>query len=89
MTDLFSRIDHIQGQTLELKRITFDDAEGLRDLVASEIIYRYEPTFLFEKKYSDVNTVIERLYDECIKDSLILGNLFGGGVLRHIRIVQL
>lgn len=73
MKDLFSRIDNIQGQTLVLKRITFDDAEGLRDLVSSEEVYRYVPTFLFEKKYSDVNTVIERLYDECIKDSLILG----------------
>ncbi len=73
MKDLFSRIDNIQGQTLVLKRITFDDAEGLRGLVSSEEVYRYVPTFLFEKKYSDVNTVIERLYDECIKDSLILG----------------
>lgn len=73
MADLFSKIDCIKGQTLVLKRITFDDAEGLRDLVSSEKIYKFEPTFLFEKKYSDVNTVIERLYDECIKDSLFLG----------------
>ncbi len=40
--------------------------------------YRYEPAFLFERKYSDVNTVIERLYDECIADSLLLGIYFGG-----------
>lgn len=73
MTDLFSRIECIQGQTLMLTRITFDDAEGLRELVSSEKIYRYEPAFLFERKYSDVNTVIERLYDECIADSLLLG----------------
>ena len=58
MADLFSKIDCIKGQTLVLKRITFDDAEGLRDLVSSEKIYKFEPTFLFEKKYSDVNTVI-------------------------------
>ena len=38
----------------------------------------YEPAFLFERKYSDVNTVIERLYDECIADSLLLGIYFGG-----------
>lgn len=36
-------------------------------------VYRYLPTFLFKKKYPDVGRVIERLYDECFRESIILG----------------
>jgi RimJ/RimL family protein N-acetyltransferase len=52
--------------------------EGYVSLFHPKKNYRYEPAFLFERKYSDVNTVIERLYDECIADSLLLGIYFGG-----------
>ena len=41
-------------------------------------MYRYLPAFLFEKKYPDVRTVIDRLYDECWKESIILGIFLGG-----------
>lgn len=49
------------------------DAPGLRELTDDPAVYRYLPTFLFEKKYPDAETVIARLYDECWRDSIILG----------------
>ena len=73
MKKLFSEIPYIKGDGVVLRQLTRDDAEGLGRLVSSEIVYRYEPTFLFERKYPDVNLVIDRLYDECMKDSIILG----------------
>ncbi len=73
MKRLFSSIPEIEGEGLVLKRITMSDADALKEMVSSEAVYRYEPTFLFEKKYDDVSLVISRLYTECLEDSLILG----------------
>lgn len=70
---LFSEIPYLQGKRIILKALTADDAAALKELVDDDEVYRYLPTFLFEKQYDDVRTVIERLYDECIKESLILG----------------
>ena len=56
-----------------LKRIGIDDAEGLQELVSNPAVYRYLPTFLFEKKYPDVRKVIALLYTECFKESIITG----------------
>lgn len=49
------------------------DMSGLQELVDSPRVYRYLPTFLFERKYPDVGYVIAHLYDECWKESIILG----------------
>ena len=70
---LFSEIPHIKGERLVLKEITMADAPALRELTENPRVYRYLPTFLFEKKYPDAETVISRLYDECWRDSVILG----------------
>lgn len=40
------------------------DAKDQRELVNNPLVYRYLPTFLFEKKYTDTSLVISRLYDE-------------------------
>ncbi len=42
-------------------------------LAADERVYRWLPTFLFERKYADAQEVIRRLYTECLEESLILG----------------
>ena len=73
MKDLFSRIPRLKGERVTLRELTLDDADDLREMTADEEVYRYLPTFLFEKKYDDAQEVITKLYDECIKDSLILG----------------
>lgn len=74
---LFSEIPYLTSQRLVLGKIVPEDAPGLTELVNSPNVYRYLPTFLFEKKY-DVETVIERLYDECFKESIILGIFMEG-----------
>lgn len=73
MKKLFSEIPHIKNDALELRKLTPSDAKDLKKLVDNQNVYRYLPTFLFEKKYQDVNYVIEHLYDECFKESIILG----------------
>ena len=47
-------------------------------MVDSEAVYRYLPTFLFERKYTDIHEVIRRLYTECFEESLILGVFMEG-----------
>ncbi len=70
---LFSEIPYLKGDGIELKKITKEDLYGLKELVSSEKVYEYEPAFLFERKYADISLCIDRLYDECLKESLILG----------------
>ena len=70
---LFSEIPHLKGDRIELRRLTPDDMPGLQELMNSPAVYRYLPTFLFEKKYPNAGTVISHLYDECFRESMILG----------------
>lgn len=64
---LFSEIPLIQGPRITLRRLESHDAPGLQALADSPSVYRYLPTFLFERKYADAREVIRRLYDECLK----------------------
>lgn len=74
---LFSEIPCLKGERLTLRRLTRADRAGLQELVDSPRVYRYLPTFLFEQKYPDVGYVIDHLYDECWKESIILGVFLG------------
>ena len=69
---LFSEIPYLKSDRLVLKGLTRDDAPALQELVDSSNVYRYLPTLLFEKQYPDVRYVIDHLYDECWKESIIL-----------------
>ena len=73
MKKLFSEIPYIQSDRLTLKMLTEEDADALHEFVNSDVVYKYLPTFLFERKYEDINYVIRHLYDECLKESIILG----------------
>ena len=73
MKDLFPEPPFLNGPDLCLKPLTLSDAYDLRRLTRQEAVYRYLPTFLFEKKYDDPIKVIRCLYDEGLADSLILG----------------
>lgn len=70
---LFSEIPYLEDGRIVLRKLEPEDADGLRELVNSPAVYRYLPTFLFEKKYEDVTEVIRRLYGECFEESMILG----------------
>lgn len=74
---LFSEIPFLKGRRITLKPLTRADQSGLQELVDSPRVYRYLPTFLFEQKYPDVGYVIDHLYDECWKESIILGVFLG------------
>ena len=73
MKQLFSEIPCIKSERLILRKIEDTDAEALSELTNSPNVYRYLPTFLFEQKYEDIHYVIRHLYDECSKESIILG----------------
>lgn len=77
MKKLFSEIPLLKGERLTLKKLTYSDSDGLRKLTDSPLVYRYLPTFLFEKKYDSKEYVIGHLYDECLEQSLILGVFLG------------
>ena len=77
MNTLFESIPRLKGERVTLRRLTEDDVDGLRELTGCEEVYRYLPAFLFEKKYDDAEEVINRLYDECLEGSLILGVFTG------------
>lgn len=49
MKKLFSEIPTIKGERVTLRAMTLDDADGLRELTEDEEVYRYLPTFLYEK----------------------------------------
>ena len=49
---LFDRIPTLKGKNVILKKISEEDAAGLHELTENENVYRYLPTFLFEKKYT-------------------------------------
>ena len=50
MIKLFSEIPYIKGDRITLRALSGADENGLRELVSSRNVYRYLPTFLFEKK---------------------------------------
>ncbi|MBP5155470.1 MAG: GNAT family N-acetyltransferase [Clostridia bacterium] len=69
----FSEIPVIKTGRLTLRGLAEGDAKSLRELTEDAEVYRFLPTFLFEKKYADADEVIKKLYTECIGESLILG----------------
>lgn len=69
---LFETPPVLKGESLTLRPLEASDEDGLKRLTQQEIVYRFLPTFLFEKKYEVPETIL-RLYEEGLKDSLILG----------------
>jgi len=80
MKNLFPEIPCLKGERVTLKKITAADVSGLSELINKDIVYRYLPTFLFERRYADIDEVIAKLYTECLEESLILG-VFAGDEL--------
>ena len=73
MKKLFSEIPYLHHGRIILKQLTEADAPALQSLAGDQDVYRYLPTFLFEQKYADLRYVIDHLYDECWKESILLG----------------
>ena len=73
MKRLFSEIPYIETERLGLRKIEETDEGSLSELVHSQNVYRYLPTFLFEHKYENIHDVIRHLYDECFRGKRRLG----------------
>ncbi len=73
MKKLFPEPPVLGGGALRLRPLGASDTEGLRRLTRQEAVYRWLPTFLFEKKYGDPGEAIRHMYSEGLEDSLILG----------------
>ena len=71
---LFSEIPFLEGNGIVLDAVAESDAAALQDLMDSELVYRYEPSFLFEKSFADARDAIAQLYGTLFlrKESLIL-----------------
>ncbi len=79
MKKLFDEIPHLEGERLILRRITESDREALREMANSNIVYRYEPTYLLEQQYTDMDQLLHDLYGEYFDKKL---NLFLGVFLK-------
>ena len=72
-TQFFQSVPTLQSERLILRRLTQADAGALDRVAHSEVVYRCLPAFLYEQKYPDIHRVMDGLYDECLRESLILG----------------
>ena len=70
---LFPEPPALLGGGLMLRPLALTDAEDLLRLTRQEIVYRYLPTYLYERQSDDPEAVIRGLYREGLEDSLILG----------------
>ena len=75
MNKLFDEIPYLEGERLVLKRITEEDRKALQEMACTSIIYRYEPTYLLEQQYTDMDQLLRDLYGEYFekKQNLFLG----------------
>ena len=60
---LFDEIPYLGNERIELKRLVPSDAVKLKELTDNENVYRYLPTFLFEKQFEDPKEAIEKMYE--------------------------
>ena len=75
MIRLFDEIPYIEYGDIILSRVVSSDVPGLVELTSDDMVYKYLPTFLFEKQFSDMNEVVSGIYRDIFesKESLILG----------------
>ncbi len=72
---LFDEIPYLENDHIVIRQVNDCDADLLMKMTRNDAVYRYLPTFLFEKKYDDIHVVISEMYRELFtsKESLILG----------------
>ena len=71
MKKLFDEIPYLESDRLVLRKITEDDRETLQEMAHSDIIYRYEPTYLLEQQYTDMDQLLHDLYGEYFEKNRI------------------
>ena len=78
MKKLFDEIPSLEGERIILKQITEKDLEALQEMACSNTVYRYEPTYLLEQQYTDMDRLLQDLYGKYFeeKQNLFLGICF-------------
>ena len=71
----FFGYDAFKGDQEDIIRhlVSGNNAFVLMPTGGGKSLYRYLPTYLFEKQSDNMDAVIRGLYKECLEDSLILG----------------
>ena len=71
---LFDSIPTIAGDGVILRPLDRRDIKGIEDLVSNDNVYRFLPTFLYERQYKDLEEMIDNIYKDLFtnRESLIL-----------------
>ena len=80
MKKLFDEIPYLEGERIILGKITEDHREALQEMAQRKNIYRYEPGYLLEQQYTDMDQLLRDLYGEYFEKKQ---NLFLGILLRE------
>ena len=67
MALLFPDQPVLKGERICIKPLKDYNASGLARLTSEEEVYRYLPTYLFEKKYPDIMDTIDTALRRCLK----------------------
>lgn len=72
---LFEEIPFLQDERIILKRVEDSDAPALERMVSDDRVYRYLPTFLYERQNEDIHAVIREFYDRIFpcREAVLLG----------------
>lgn len=75
MKKLFDEIPELEGERILLGKITEKDRDALWEMARSHNVYRYEPTYLLEQQYTDMDQLLRDLYGKYFeeKQNLFLG----------------
>ena len=75
MKKMFDEIPCLEGERIILKKITENNREALQEMACRKNIYRYEPSYLLEQQYTDMDQLLHDLYGEYFekKQNLFLG----------------
>ena len=57
---LFEEIPCLESDRLKIRRLDHEDILSLKELIGNDQVYRYLPTFLFEKQFDDLKEMIDR-----------------------------
>lgn len=72
---LFNEYPVLEDEMILIRKMCDEDADALAEMCSQKEVYRYVPTFLYERKYEDKHEVIEKMDAECFDthESILLG----------------
>lgn len=72
LRNLFDDVPQLESERLIISRVRPEDCQGLREMIQDEKVYRYLPTFLYEKQDMDPLHIIQGMNDECIRKRIAI-----------------